>query len=139
MTNQMLAFNSSHIVYYLRIGPQDSAQQHFSTFVVQILAPSLQCNHILEFTQRAHPRKILALQCLYSQGHIQVLIPVGLADGEPVVHVLAVGAGVGELLEALEALERFLAGVQALVLRQVVLVLERLRAHLALVWPLTCK
>lgn len=75
----------------------------------------------------------------YSQGHIQVLIPVGLADGEPVVHVLAVGAGVGELLEALEALERFLAGVQALVLRQVVLVLERLRAHLALVWPLTCK
>lgn len=71
--------------------------------------------------------------------HIQVLIPVGLADGEPVVHVLAVGAGMGELLEALEALEGFLAGVEALVLGQVVLVLERLWAHFALVGPLTYK
>lgn len=55
------------------------------------------------------------------------------------VHVLAVGAGVGELLEALAALEGLLAGVQALVLREVVLVLERLRALHALVGPLTCQ
>lgn len=67
------------------------------------------------------------------------LVPVGLAYREPVVHVLAVGAGVGELLEALEALEGLLAGVQSLVLRQVVLMLESLWAHLAFVRSLTCK
>jgi hypothetical protein len=66
------------------------------------------------------------------------LVPVGFADGEAVVHVLTVGARVGELLEALAALERLLAGVQPLVLRQVVLVLEGLWALHALVRPLTC-
>jgi hypothetical protein len=54
-----------------------------------------------------------------------------------VVHVLAVRAGVGELLEALKALERLLPGVEALVLRQVVLMLERFRTHFALVRALT--
>lgn len=43
------------------------------------------------------------------------LIPVGLADSEPVVHVLTVRAGVRELLEALAALEGFFTGVQPLV------------------------
>lgn len=52
------------------------------------------------------------------------LLPIGLADSEPVVHVLAVGAGVRELLEAFAALEGFFAGVQPFVLCQVVLVLE---------------
>lgn len=66
------------------------------------------------------------------------LLPIGLADSEPVVHVLAVGAGVRELLEALAALEGLLAGVQPLVLGQVVLVLERFWALQALVWSLTC-
>lgn len=65
------------------------------------------------------------------------LVPVGLADGEPVVHVLAVRARVGELFVALAALERLLARVQPLVLGQVVLVLERLRTLHALVRTLT--
>lgn len=55
------------------------------------------------------------------------LIPVGLADGEPVVHVLTVGARVRELLEALAALERLLASVEPLVFRQVMFVFECLR------------
>ena len=45
--------------------------------------------------------------------------------------MLAVGARVGEALAALAALERLLAGVQPLVLGQVVLVLERLGADVA--------
>lgn len=49
---------------------------------------------------------------------------VGLAVVGPVVHVLAVGAGVGKPLETLLALEWFLAAVEPLVLREVVLVLE---------------
>jgi len=48
-----------------------------------------------------------------------------------VVDVLAVGAGMGEPLEAFVALERFLAGVEADVLREVVLVLELLVAPVA--------
>ena len=63
-------------------------------------------------------------------------LPVGLAVGEPVVDVLAVGAGVGEALEALGALEGLLAGVEPAVLGEVVLVLERLVAVRALVRPL---
>lgn len=55
------------------------------------------------------------------------------------VHVLAVGAGVRELLEALAALEGLLAGVQSLVLGQVVLVLERFWAFQALVRTLACE
>ena len=53
------------------------------------------------------------------------------------IHVLTVGARMGEALETLLALERLLAAVQALVLRQVVLVLESFGAHVALVGPLT--
>lgn len=45
-----------------------------------------------------------------------VLVPVGLADREPVVHVLTVRAGVGELFEALATLEGLLPGVKAFVL-----------------------
>ncbi len=52
------------------------------------------------------------------------------------VDVLAVGARMREALEALGALERLLPGVQALVLRQVVLVLESLVAVRTLVRPL---
>ena len=44
--------------------------------------------------------------------------PVGLAVGEPVVDVLAVGSGVGEPLEALGALERLLTRVEPAVLRR---------------------
>lgn len=55
------------------------------------------------------------------------------------VHVLAVAARVGEALQALGALEGLLAGVQTLVLRQVVLVLEGLGAVHALIGTLTCK
>lgn len=67
------------------------------------------------------------------------LIPVRLADRESMVHVLAVGAGVRELFQALAALERLLARVQPLVLRQVVFVLERFRTLQALVRTLACK
>lgn len=52
--------------------------------------------------------------------------------------MLGVTATVREALEAFAALERFLAAVQALVLSQVVFVLKRLLAYLALVGPLTC-
>ena len=55
------------------------------------------------------------------------------------VHVLAVGARVREALETLLTLERLLAAVQPFVFGQVVLVLERFRAHLALVRSLTCR
>lgn len=56
------------------------------------------------------------------------LISVGLADGEPVVHVLTVGARVRELLEALAALEGFLTGMEPLVFSQMMFVFECLRA-----------
>lgn len=64
---------------------------------------------------------------------VKELVSVWLADREPVVHVLAVGAGVRELLETLAALERLLAGVQPLVFSQVVLMLESLRTFQAFV------
>lgn len=44
-----------------------------------------------------------------------------------------------EALETLLTLERLLAAVQPFVFGQVVLVLERFRAHLALVRSLTCR
>lgn len=50
--------------------------------------------------------------------------------------MLAVGAGVGEALEALGALEGLLAAVQSLMFRQVMLVLKCFRALLTLMWPL---
>ena len=55
------------------------------------------------------------------------------------VDVLAVGAGVGEALEALGALEGLLAGVEPAVLGEVVLVLEGLVAVRALVRTLIWK
>lgn len=61
------------------------------------------------------------------------LIPVRLAVRVSVVHVLTVGSRVREALKAFGALERFLAAVQSLVLRQMVLVLERFRTVDALV------
>ena len=63
----------------------------------------------------------------------------GLAVGEPVVDVLAVGAAVGEPFVTLGALEGFLPTVQSLVLRQVVLVLESLVAFRAFMWTQVCK
>jgi len=51
-----------------------------------------------------------------------------------VVHVLREGTGVGEALATFTTLERFLAAVQTFVLRQVVLVLERLRAEVTREW-----
>ena len=67
------------------------------------------------------------------------LFPVGLAIGESVVDVLAVGAGVGESLEAFGTLEGLLARVQALMLGQVMLVLESLVTIGAFVGTLVCK
>ena len=52
--------------------------------------------------------------------------------------MLAVGAGVTEGLATLGALEGLLTAVEALVLGQVVLVLESLRTRLASEWPLAC-
>lgn len=63
-------------------------------------------------------------------------IPVRLAVRVAVVHVLAVRARVGEPLQALAALEGLFAGVEPLVFRQVVLVLERLRTFEAFVGAL---
>ena len=56
------------------------------------------------------------------------LVLVRLAVREPVVDVLGIRAGVGESLETFGALERLLSGVESLVLRQMVLVLEGLVA-----------
>lgn len=55
------------------------------------------------------------------------------------VHVLAVRTAVGEALQTLKTLERLLAGVESLVLSQVVLVLEGLEAYVTLVGSLTCE
>lgn len=55
------------------------------------------------------------------------------------VHVLAVRTAVGEALQTLKTLERLLAGVESLVLSQVVLVLEGLVAYVTLVGSLTCE
>lgn len=55
------------------------------------------------------------------------------------VHVLAVRSRVGETLQALGTLKGLLAAVQTLVFRQVVFMLKRLRALVALVRTLTCK
>lgn len=55
------------------------------------------------------------------------------------VHVLTVAARVGEAFQALGALEGLLAGMQTLVLRQMMLVLECLGAVHALIGSLTCK
>lgn len=64
-------------------------------------------------------------------------VPVGFAVRVAVVHVLAVGTGMGEPLQTFAALEWFLAAVQPLVLREVVLVLEGLWTLDALVGTLT--
>ena len=53
------------------------------------------------------------------------------------VHVLTVRTRMREPLEAFLTLEGFLTAVQPLVLRQMVLVLERFGAHVALVRTLT--
>ena len=55
------------------------------------------------------------------------------------VHVLAVGTRVREPLQAFHALKRLLSAVKTLVLGQMVLVLEGLRALVALVGTLPCK
>ena len=60
-----------------------------------------------------------------------------LAVGVAVVHVLGVGARVGEALPALVALVGLLPGVQAHVLDQVMLVFKRLFADATLVGPFT--
>lgn len=65
---------------------------------------------------------------------VQVLAAVSVA----VVHVLGVGARMGESLAALVTLVRFLPGVQAAVLDQMVLVFKGLVADLALVRTLAC-
>ena len=67
----------------------------------------------------------------------QELLSVRLAVGVTVVHVLAVRTRMGEALQALGALEGLLAAMEALVFREVVFVLEGLRALVALVWALT--
>jgi hypothetical protein len=61
------------------------------------------------------------------------LLPVWLAVRVPVVHVLRVAARVAEPLQTLVALEWFLSAMEALVFREVVLVLERLIAYVAFV------
>lgn len=66
-----------------------------------------------------------------------LLFSVRFAIRVPVVHVLAIGARMRKALEALGTLEGLFATVQAFVLSQVMLVLERLRALLALVGPLS--
>lgn len=66
------------------------------------------------------------------------LLSVGLAVGVSVIHVLTVGARMGESLETLGTLEGLLATVESLVLRQMVLVLEGLRTLGTLVRSLTC-
>lgn len=63
---------------------------------------------------------------------IQVLAAVGVS----VVHVLGVGAGVGESFAALVTLVRLLPRVQAAVLDQMVLMFKGLVADLALVGAL---
>lgn len=65
-----------------------------------------------------------------------LLFSVGLAVRVTVVHVLAVGAGVREALEALGALEGLFAAVQPLVFSQMMLVLERSWTLHAFIWPL---
>ena len=62
----------------------------------------------------------------------------GATVGEAVVHVLAVRSRMREPFQTFLALERLLSAVKSLVLRQVVLVFERLGAHVALVRSLTC-
>lgn len=54
------------------------------------------------------------------------------------IHMLAVGAGVREALEALGALKRLFAAMQPLVFSQMMLVLERSWTLHAFVWPLPC-
>lgn len=54
-----------------------------------------------------------------------LLFSVGLTVRITMIHVLAVGAGVREALEALGALEGLFAAVQTLMFSQVMLVLER--------------
>lgn len=66
------------------------------------------------------------------------LFSVWLAVWIAVVHVLAVGPRMWEALKTLGTLERLLPAVQTFVFSKVVLMLERLGAHIALVWPLAC-
>lgn len=65
------------------------------------------------------------------------LVPVGLANGESMVHVLAIGARVGKFLVTFGALEGLLAGVKAFVLGEVVFVFKRFRTLQTFVWALT--
>lgn len=67
-----------------------------------------------------------------------LLFSIRLAVRVTMIHVLAVGAGVREALEALGALEGLFAAVQSLVFGQMVLVLERPWALHAFVRPLPC-
>lgn len=79
----------------------------------------------------------LGLQVGSVRGRLEWKLSVGLAVGESVVHVLAEAARVAETFQTFETLEGLLAAVKALVLRQVVLVFERLPARVAYVRPLT--
>lgn len=54
-----------------------------------------------------------------------LLFSIGLAVRITMIHVLAIGAGVREALEALGALEGLFAAVQPFVFSQMMLVLER--------------
>lgn len=52
--------------------------------------------------------------------------------------MLTVGPGVREALKTLGTLEGLLPTVQTFVFSEVVLMLERLGAHITLMWPLAC-
>lgn len=67
-----------------------------------------------------------------------LLFSIRLAVRETMIHVLAVGTGVREALEALGALKGLFAAVQSLVFGQMMLMFERPWALHAFVRPLPC-
>ena len=108
-------------IYHLSI-PIKFKANNMNLFRFKVLFWNL--TSALEFKKN---KKVDTKRCSTTDA-ISRLIPVGLADGEPVVHVLAVGARVRELLEAFAALEGLLTSVEPLVFRQVMFVFESLRA-----------
>lgn len=62
------------------------------------------------------------VHCLAARGVVS--FPVRLAVGIAVVHMLTVGAGVGEAFETFATLEGFLPAVKTLVFGEVMFVLE---------------
>lgn len=113
----LLVFPSSHQLHNQMKKASDS--------LLLILISYLQRKHTVYLHKSMGERSNLGKRASLGWADGVLLFSVGLAVRITMIHVLAIGAGVREALEALGTLEGLFAAVQSFVFSQMMLVLER--------------